>query len=186
MGDQIAILEPDKIEEVLADRVDLDIARKGFDCGKDAPLYVTVERVVRRAHRNPMRLHFVLRMVDSTLTLDVIEWGVPPPAKGSRRVTNVRNLSSPFSRPMLSNHDQRCLVPWTQFCEWTGEQGSKRKVWFERTDAPVSAFADLWRETSDGPRMAFLTTQADETVGAARSIPRPCRCCWKPTRMISG
>ncbi|QWC57973.1 DUF159 family protein [Erythrobacter sp. 3-20A1M] len=108
----------------------------------------------------------VLRMVDGTLTLDEIEWGVPPPASGSRPVTNVRNLSSPFWRPMLSNPDQRCLVPWTQFCEWTGEKGTKRKVWFERTDTPVSAFAGLWRQTSDGPHMAFLTTQANETVGA--------------------
>lgn len=108
----------------------------------------------------------VLRLVDGTLTLDEIEWGVPPPRSGSRPVTNVRNLSSPFWRPMLTNPEQRCLVPWTQFCEWTGPKGSKRKVWFERTDTAVSAFAGLWRETSEGPRMAFLTTEANDTVGA--------------------
>lgn len=119
-----------------------------------------------RAEIYPGQAAPVLRMVEGTLTLDEIDWGVPPPASGSRPVTNVRNLSSPFWRPMLSNPAQRCLVPWTQFCEWTGEKGSKRKVWFERTDTPVSAFAGLWRETSDGPRMAFLTTQANETVGA--------------------
>ena len=108
----------------------------------------------------------VLRMVNDTLLLDEIVWGVPPPAAGSRSVTNVRNLWSPFWRPMLSSPAQRCLVPWSQFCEWIGQRGSKRKVWFERTDTPVSAFAGLWRDTEQGPRFAFLTTEANEIVGA--------------------
>ena len=114
----------------------------------------------------PGQMASVLRMVNDTLTLDKIEWGVPPPAAASRPVTNIRNLSSPFWRLMLSSPAQRCLVPWTQFCEWTGAKGSKRKVWFERTDTPVSAFAGLWRETDQGPRFAFLTTEANQTVGA--------------------
>ena len=108
----------------------------------------------------------VLRLVNDALKLDEIVWGVPPPAAASRPVTNVRNLSSPFWRPMLSSPAQRCLVPWSQFCEWTGAKGSRRKVWFERSDTPVSAFAGLWRETDQGPRFAFLTTEANQTVGA--------------------
>ncbi|MBH9538173.1 SOS response-associated peptidase [Novosphingopyxis sp. YJ-S2-01] len=115
----------------------------------------------------------VLRLIKGMLTLDEIEWGVPPPVSASGSVTNVRNLSSPFWRPMLTNPQQRCLVAWTQFCEWTGPKGSKRKVWFERTDTGVSAFAGLSRNTSERPRMAFLTTEVNDTIGAIhpRAIP---------------
>ncbi|MCV0382596.1 MAG: SOS response-associated peptidase family protein [Erythrobacter sp.] len=120
----------------------------------------------RREEIYPGQMAPVLRIVNDTLTLDEIVWGVPPPAAATRPVTNVRNLSSPFWRPMLSSPAQRCLVPWTQFCEWTGQKGSKSKVWFERADTPVSAFAGLWRETDQGPRFAFLTTEVNQTVGA--------------------
>ena len=121
----------------------------------------------------PNREAPVLRQVDGALTLDTILWGVPPPAKASRPVTNVRNLSSPFWRSMLNTPERRCLVPVTAFCEWEGEKGSKRKVWFGRTDTPLFAFAGIWRPTEDGPRMAFLTTDANKIVGAVHPKAMP-------------
>lgn len=121
----------------------------------------------------PNREAPILRQQDGKLTLETILWGVPPPAKGSRPVTNVRNLASPFWRSMLNSPEQRCLVPVTSFCEWEGEAGSKRKVWFGRTDTPLFAFAGLWRQTEDGPRMAFLTTEANEIVGAVHPKAMP-------------
>jgi putative SOS response-associated peptidase YedK len=121
----------------------------------------------------PNREAPILRQQDGKLTLETILWGVPPPAKGSRLVTNVRNLASPFWRSMLNSPEQRCLVPVTSFCEWEGEAGSKRKVWFGRTDTPLFAFAGLWRQTKDGPRMAFLTTEANEIVGAVHPKAMP-------------
>ena len=121
----------------------------------------------------PNREAPILRQQDGKLKLETILWGVPPPAKGSRPVTNVRNLASPFWRSMLNSPEQRCLVPVTSFCEWEGEAGSKRKVWFGRTDTPLFAFAGLWRQTEDGPRMAFLTTEANEIVGAVHPKAMP-------------
>ena len=121
----------------------------------------------------PNREAPILRQQDGKLTLETILWGVPPPAKGGRSVTNVRNLASPFWRSMLNSPEQRCLVPVTSFCEWEGEAGSKRKVWFGRTDTPLFAFAGLWRQTEDGPRMAFLTTEANEIVGAVHPKAMP-------------
>ena len=60
-----------------------------------------------------------------------MKWGFPgPPAAGSRAVTNVRNLGSPFWRNALQEPARRCIVPVTSFCEWTGEVGRKTKVWF--------------------------------------------------------
>ena len=45
--------------------------------------------------------------------LSVMRWGFPPPPKaGSRPVTNVRNVASPFWRNWLKP-EFRCLVPAT-------------------------------------------------------------------------
>ncbi|QIK96396.1 SOS response-associated peptidase [Sphingomonas sp. HDW15A] len=107
------------------------------------------------------------------LALEMATWGFPGPvaAKG-RPVTNVRNLSSPFWRSALERPDRRCIVPVSRFCEWTGEVGKKRKVWFGMTEAhdPLFAFAGLWRpgakDAADGPFMAFLTCEANGIVGA--------------------
>lgn len=103
------------------------------------------------------------------LRLELMRWGFPPPpGAGKRPVTNVRNLASPFWRTALDRPDRRCLVPVTRFCEWTGEAGSKRKVWFSlrEEDRLPFAFAGLWRPTDAGPAMAFLTCPANELVGA--------------------
>ena len=103
------------------------------------------------------------------LLLEMTTWGFPGPgaAKG-RPVTNVRNLGSPFWRSALDRPDRRCIVPVSRFCEWTGEVGNKRKVWFGLTEGhePLFAFAGLWRPGEGGPFMAFLTCEANKVVGA--------------------
>lgn len=115
----------------------------------------------------------VLRKSESGLKLETMTWGFPGPAASKGRpVTNVRNLSSPFWRSALGSPERRCIVPVTRFCEWTGEVGAKRKVWFGMHEAhePLFAFAGLWRpgsrEGDGGPFMAFLTCDANATVGA--------------------
>ncbi len=42
-------------------------------------------------------------------------WGVPPPPRGDRPVTHVRNLASPFWIGTLRHPELRCLVPVTAF-----------------------------------------------------------------------
>ena len=63
----------------------------------------------------------------------------------------------------------------TRFCEWTGEVGSKRKVWFGMHEAadPLFAFAGIWRPGEGGPFMAFLTCEANQTVGAVHPKAMP-------------
>ena len=108
------------------------------------------------------------RKQDGGLKLDRMKWGFPgPPAAGSRAVTNVRNLGSPFWRNALQEPSRRCVVPVTSFCEWTGEVGRKTKVWFGLNGehgSPLFAFAGLWRPGEGGPFMAFLTCQPNRTV----------------------
>ena len=106
----------------------------------------------------------------SGLKLEVATWGFPgPQAAGGRPVTKVRNLASPFWRSALKNPEWRCLVPVTQFCEWTAEPDPetkrKRKVWFGHSDEPVFAFAGIWRPGEPSPFMSFLTCEPNETVG---------------------
>ncbi len=112
----------------------------------------------------------VLRRNDSGgLKLDMMSWGFPGPVSAkSRPVTNVRNLASPFWRNALGQAERRCIVPATSFCEWTGETGRKSKVWFGLAEEQASrlfAFAGLWRPGEGGPFMAFLTCEANRTVG---------------------
>lgn len=115
----------------------------------------------------------ILRNDDGKLTLERVTWGVPGLGKVKRPITNVRNLDSNFWRNMLASTERRCLVPVTQFCEWEGEKGAKRKVWFAMADARPFAFAGIWRPTEDGTRMAFLTTDPNEIVGAVHPKAMP-------------
>lgn len=99
-----------------------------------------------------------------------MQWGVPLKMKGKRpgttvtkRITNVRNLSSPFWRSMLTKPENRCLVPFTQFAEPKPNAG-REEVWFKVNEAPVSAFAGIWRETDEGNAYAFLTCEPNPLV----------------------
>jgi len=114
----------------------------------------------------------VLRRAGAGLKLETMVWGFPGPAAAKgRRVTNIRNLHSPFWRSALDNQERRCIVPVTRFCEWTAAadpvSGRKRKVWFGlHKHEPLFAFAGLWRPGDGGPFMAFLTCDANAVVGA--------------------
>ncbi|OYW50426.1 MAG: DUF159 family protein [Novosphingobium sp. 28-62-57] len=101
--------------------------------------------------------------------LGLMRWGWPPFGDIKRPVTNVRNLASPMWRSALEDPSRRCLVPVTQFSEWSATPdpatGRKRKHWFALNDQPLFAFAGLWRSTAEGPRFAFLTCAPNATVG---------------------
>src|SRR3546814_2176256 len=122
----------------------------------------------------PNRRAPVVRGPTEARQLAMMTWGFPPPHKaGARPVTNVRNLDSPFWRSALQNPERRYLVPVTAFCEWEGETGAKRKVWFELTDTPLFAFAGVWRPAEGGERFAFLTCEPNATVAAVHPKAMP-------------
>ncbi|MCS6987303.1 MAG: SOS response-associated peptidase [Sphingomonadaceae bacterium] len=99
--------------------------------------------------------------------LRLMRWGIPPPAGLAKPVTNVRNLSSPFWRPLLGK-DRRCLVPASAFAEWSRAPdpatGRKRRHWVALRSSALFAFAGLWWPGPDGPRFAFLTCPANAVV----------------------
>lgn len=104
----------------------------------------------------------IIRIRDGDRRLDPVVWGFPPPPKGNRPVTNVRNLKSPFWRQWL--HDHRCLIPATAFCEWQATTPRKTPIWFRTLDQAVFCFAGIWRPTADGAVFAMLTTEANALV----------------------
>lgn len=122
----------------------------------------------------------LLRKAGGGIALQSMKWGLPGPVSaGSRPVTNVRNLASPFWRNALNDPKLRCIVPATSFCEWTAEPDPetkrKSKVWFGLAEEhpPLFAFAGLWRPGDEGPYMAFLTCEANATVGAVHPKAMP-------------
>jgi putative SOS response-associated peptidase YedK len=117
------------------------------------------------------------RAAGGDLKLEIMEWGFPGPAAArGRPITNIRNLASSFWRSALRRPDRRCVVPVTRFCEWEGEKGAKRKVWFglPEESEPLFAFAGLWRPGEGGvPYMAFLTCEPNEIVGSVHPKAMP-------------
>lgn len=99
-------------------------------------------------------------------------WGVPPPPKGDRPVTNIRNLESPFWIGSLRYIGSRCLVPVTSFQEWGGRAGARTQHWFSVPSQPVFAFAGIWRE-SEVPSFAFLTTDPNPLVAGVHPKAMP-------------
>jgi putative SOS response-associated peptidase YedK len=112
----------------------------------------------------------VARVHEGQKILDTMQWGVPLQMKGKRpdttvtkRITNVRNLSSPFWRSMLTKPLNRCLVPFTQFAEPKPNAG-REECWFTVKEDTVSAFAGIWRASDEGNVYAFLTCEPNPLV----------------------
>ncbi len=77
--------------------------------------------LVEKEYTSPGRPGYVLRRAEGNNVLSTMTWGFPPPQGGRNPVVNVRNYSSPFWRSALKNPERRCLVPATEFQEWSVE-----------------------------------------------------------------
>ena len=114
---------------------------------------------------------------DGERELAMLRWGMPcPPAYGTQAVTNIRNTKSPHWRAWLGAKN-RCLVPFTSFCEYADTKPRKTPTWFAADESrPLLAFAGIWttwrgtRGTKANPLegehhlFGFLTTEANAVV----------------------
>ena len=114
---------------------------------------------------------------DGERELAMLRWGMPcPPAYGGQPVTNIRNTKSPHWRAWLGPKN-RCLVPFTSFCEYADTKPRKTPTWFAGDESrPLLAFAGIWttwrgtRGTKANPvegehhLFGFLTTEANGVV----------------------
>jgi len=116
-----------------------------------------------------------------------MHWGYPPPnwqpetalldGAAPRWVATVRNLTSPFWIGNLRHTELRCLVPVTAFQIWSERAdpttGKKAQHWFTVPSQPVFAFAGIWRDLTDMPVFAFLTSDANDLVDAVNPKSMP-------------
>ncbi len=145
-----------------------------FKAVDDARDRLTVEK----DYVAPGKPGYVVREQDGQRTLSVMLWGFP---FNGKPVTNVRNYTSPFWKSALANAERRCLVPVTEFQEWSVEPmletGKRKPFWFSLPAQPIFAFAGIWRPTETDPVFSFLTCgyegdPTNHTVGAIH--PKAC------------
>jgi putative SOS response-associated peptidase YedK len=123
-------------------------------------------------------------------------WGMPTPiehlrdpAAPDRGVTNIRRPMIPHWKRWM-HPANRCLVPFTSFCEPTdaADPGTGKKVWTwfaTNEDRSLMAFAGIWcqwqglRGTKKNPQagehtlFGFLTTDANDDVRPVHSKSMP-------------
>jgi putative SOS response-associated peptidase YedK len=124
----------------------------------------------------------VVRNTTDGREMAMLTWGMPTPqtilqGKPDCGVTNIRNIGSPHWRRWLGP-DNRCIVPWTTFCEYEDTKPKKTKRWFAIDESkPLAFFAGIWtswngvRGSMKTPRegwhdlYAFLTCEPNAVVG---------------------
>jgi putative SOS response-associated peptidase YedK len=146
------------------------------------------ERVQQRPppeHIYPKYDAYVIRSENGERVLDVMSWGIVRTMPGKRpgttvtkRITNVRNLSSPFWKSTLAKPEQRCLVPFSHFAEpkpGRDENNKPNNWWFEVQCEPSewSCFAGIWRYQDGEPRFAFLTCEPNPLVAPLHAKAMP-------------
>jgi putative SOS response-associated peptidase YedK len=97
----------------------------------------------------PDRLGPAVRNTPDGREITMLHWGMPSPpvvtgGKPDTGVTNIRRVESPHWRGWL-RPENRCVVPWTEFCEWEDTKPKKTKRWFAlNDDKPLAFFAGIW------------------------------------------
>ncbi len=112
----------------------------------------------------PKSRNYVVREQDGERAWDVMSWDVLG-GKAPWPMTNVRNLALPQWRKLAEKPENRCLVPLTEFCEFTpdkhdlgdGKPPLKGEMWFSVIDQPVFAVAGFWQHTAEGNGFTMVT-----------------------------
>ena len=97
-----------------------------------------------------------------------MHWGYPPPGSSTeslgpeppRWVAQVRNIKSPFWIGNLRHVQLRCLIPATAFTL----RHDKQLHCYGVKGQPLFAFAGIWRDLTDMPVFAMLTTEPNAAV----------------------
>lgn len=97
-----------------------------------------------------------------------MHWGYPPPgslteASGSappRWVAHVRNVESPYWIGNLRHISLRCLIPASAFAV----RQDRTDHWFGVRDRALFAIAGIWRDLTDMPVFAMLTTEPNSAL----------------------
>ena len=119
----------------------------------------------------PKGRSYVIREQGGERAWDVMKWDVLG-GKAPWPMTNVRNLELPAWRKLAERPENRCLIPLTEFCEFTPEKHDlgdgkpplKGEMWFGVPDQPVFAVAGFWQRTSEGNGFTMVTCDPNALV----------------------
>jgi putative SOS response-associated peptidase YedK len=119
----------------------------------------------------PKSRNYVIRENDGKRAWDIMTWDVLG-GKASWPMTNVRRLALPQWHKLAERPENRCLVPLTEFCEFTPEKHDlgdgkpplKGEMWFSVTDQPVFAVAGFWQRTEAWNGFTMVTCDPNELV----------------------
>jgi putative SOS response-associated peptidase YedK len=119
----------------------------------------------------PKSRNYVVREQDGERAWDVMSWDVLG-RKAPWPMTNVRNLALPQWCKLAEKPENRCLVPLTEFCEFTpdkhdlgdGKPPLKGEMWFSVVDQPVFAVAGFWQHTAEGNGFTMVTCDPNTLV----------------------
>jgi putative SOS response-associated peptidase YedK len=130
---------------------------------------------VVRPNADPVELYpkskaYIVREERDRRVLDVMAWDVLG-GQAAWPMTNVRNLALPQWRRLAAEAHNRCLIPLTEFCEWTPDKHKvgegapiKGEMWFDVPAQPVFAVAGFWQQTAKGPGFTMVTCDPNELV----------------------
>lgn len=130
---------------------------------------------VVRPNKDPQELFpkskaFVVREERERRAVDLMLWDVLG-GGATWPMTNVRNLGLPQWRRLAAEPENRCLVPLTEFCEWTPDRHQvgkgkpiKGEMWFSVPEQPVFAVAGFWQQTAKGQGFTMVTCDPNEVV----------------------
>lgn len=100
----------------------------------------------------------VVRRGPRGATLEEARWGFAPSAPKRPPVINYRSEGRRFDPA------SRCLIPLSEFYEFTGARTPKTKWRFTSADGHWPCFAGLWRPEAAGGRFTLLTTEPGPDV----------------------
>ncbi|MET3762624.1 SOS response-associated peptidase family protein [Sphingomonas sp. UYEF23] len=114
---------------------------------------------------------YVVREEAGRRGLDIMAWDVLGGA-AAWPMTNVRNLGLSQWRALAASPENRCLVPLSEFCEWTpdaqdlgdGKKPLKGEMWFQVTDQPLFCVAGFWQRTAKGNGFTMVTCDPNPLV----------------------
>jgi putative SOS response-associated peptidase YedK len=119
----------------------------------------------------PRSRAYVVRQNDRGRGIDIMFWDVLG-GQAKWPMTNVRQLHLPQWRRLAERPENRCLIPLTEFCEWTpepvdlgdGKKPVKGEMWFDVPDQPIFAVAGFWQPVKDGLGFTMVTCDPNELV----------------------
>jgi putative SOS response-associated peptidase YedK len=117
----------------------------------------------------------VFRVAEGRRELAPLRWGLVPPwaddLKAGARMINARAetvATSPAFRAAF--RARRCLVPASQFYEWTKTETPKRPFLFRCGDAAAFLMAGLWETWTDKATGEVVETYTIVTTGANDAV----------------